>query len=150
VERLKANLSDHGLYLREVRIWAEPEAAAMLWFKAMLRARNTVYRQWVNDILGDKRRAYATPDQCRKSLTLQRRVRAWYLKHGWIKAFKHHGRSTFQIDPWACLRYYSDEWHKSPEGKGKDSPWKGRQVDRRARRKAIDDRFSTAQHVGII
>ena len=141
------NLADFSLFGGEMRAWGNADVVGAPWFKKLLRSRNSVTRGWIRESQRD--RASLGPLERRRSLTYQRAVRAWYKKHGWTKPFKHHGRATFVIDPYACMRWYSDNYQREPGAPAYMPPWRKRQRTRRERMGAIDSRFNLNLRPGI-
>jgi len=145
-QKRKNNLTQRGLFLSEIRAWSGFNWSDAPWMKGMLRDRARVTRQWATKQKVNLREI--TPEDLRKSLTYQRAVRQFYDSHDWTKQRIRHEPSgikkTYSIDPYAMMRYYSDEYSKGPGKKKYMPPWRKREKTKGQKTKAIDGQFSTA------
>jgi hypothetical protein len=146
--RRQKALVKRGYFKSEQIAWSGFDFKDAPWWAELRKARSKIVRQWASRHKVDLKTI--EPLDLRRSLSYQKMVRKWYEDQGWIKARTRYGRKTYRIDPYAAMRWYADNYHKSPEGKGKVSPWKKRQVSRSARRTAIDKRFSTAPGLTVL
>ena len=146
-EKRHGKLVQRGYFKSECKAWSAFDWKDAPWWPSLRRKRTALVRQWAKKT--GRSLATTTPEEIKRSLIYQQLVRKWYKDQGWFKETVRQGRKTFRIDAYAAMRWYSDNYQKSPEGKEKYMPpWRKRQKTRREREAAIDARFDSA--VGII
>lgn len=144
-ERRYASLIKRGYFLSEARAWSGFDWKDAPWYPQMAKDRTRLVKIWAKQHKVDLRTV--EPKDLRKSLTYQRLVRQFYESHDWTKVRVRHEPSgikkTYSIDPYAMMRWYSDNYQKGPDKGQYMPPWRKREKTKRERTKAIDDRFST-------
>lgn len=144
-QRTRRNrLIKRGYFMTEVKAWSAFEWKEAPWWPRLRASRSALVKKWAKKT--GRSLDLMTPEALRKNGEYQRMVRDWYLKHGWVTERLSAGRKRKEIDPYAAMRWYSDNYAR--ETKNTRDPykpgWKDRQVSRRKRERAIDERFSTS------
>lgn len=146
----KRALIRRGYFLSEVRAWSSFDWKVTPWWPRLKAERTNLVKRWAKDT--GRRLSTVTPEQIRRSGAYQRMVREWYISHGWYKTRRSMGKTAIVIDPWAAVRHYSDEFQGAPERERDPytAAWRNREVERRTRERAIDNRFSADAGLEVV